>query len=108
MNKEQRDYVKGILKKYYKQGYKLADIVSNTYCPFEEYPETVLWFCDIAYVIGEGIYWIISISQENNEYIKIHYTTISEGLFSKLREKQKAFDRNTERRYRECGYGLGR
>ncbi len=108
MNKEQKSFTKGILKKYYKEGYKLADIVSNTYYPFEEYPETVLWYCDIAYVIGEGIYWIVSISQENNEYIKIHYTTISDGLFAKLKEKQKAFDRNRERRRRECGYGLGR
>lgn len=107
MNKEQRDYVRGILKKYYREGYKLANIVSNVYRPFEEYPETVLWFCDIAYVIGQGVYWIISISQENDERIKIHYTTFSEGLFTKLREKQKAFDRDMERRRRECGYGLG-
>ena len=108
MNKEQRDYVKGILKKYYRYGYKLADIKVNTWKPWEEYPESVIWFCDIAYVMGEGIYLIISISQENDERIKIHYTPFTDGLFSKLREKQKAFDRDRERRYRECGYGLGR
>ena len=108
MNKWQKKFIKTILKEKFLMGYKLASFDQYTFYPFEEYPETVIWNCTISYVIGEGLYWVINLSQDNDEPIKIHYTTINDGLFDKLREKQKAFDRGRERRRRECGYGLGR
>lgn len=97
-NTEQRKAIRTILKKMYRQGYKLADMEAFSFVLDEE-AGTVMWVCSITYIIGFGQYQMIELKQEDSDVIEQRIFSFTEELVNRIEKKRPAYEAKLRRKY---------
>lgn len=103
MTDEQREFVKLILKQHFSDRHKLAYLDWFSYFLDET---SCGWTCQIAHIIGKGVYLVTRISQTNDYPFETEVMGFDASLVDGLKAKAPIFNKACERRYEEV-FGKG-
>lgn len=101
LTKEQSRAIRCVLKARYKDGGKLAYLSSGVW-HLDDEDDTTLWICDMAHVIGSGLYLISSFQQDmNNGGIEKNAIALDKKVIERLFEKEVPYLKAREKRRKE-------